>query len=119
MRSLLDVLLAVPAVLSALVLAAHFLRGQSLTGVAVALLIIPLVMVPRMWARRMAQVMLVLGSLEWLRTMWALMHLRQEIGQPWQRMAIILGSVAAFTLLAAVLLAVRPVPVPPVPDPPI
>lgn len=110
MRSLLAVLLVVPAVLCALVLAAHFLRGQSLAGVAVALLIIPLLLVPRVWARRMAQVMLVLGSLEWLRTAWTLMQLRQEIGQPWERMAVILGSVAALTLLSAVLLSVRPVP---------
>ncbi|WP_319548262.1 hypothetical protein [Desulfogranum marinum] len=47
------------------------------------------------------QVLLVLYSLEWLRTMVNLVQLRQEYGMPWVRLAIIIGGVALFTALSA------------------
>jgi hypothetical protein len=49
------------------------------------------------------QVVLVLGTLEWLRTMYELGHMRALHGQPYGRMLVILGVVAAVTLLAALL----------------
>lgn len=47
------------------------------------------------------QVLLVLYSLEWLRTMVNLVQLRQEYGMLWAGLAIILGGVALFTALSA------------------
>ena len=44
---------------------------------------------------------LVLGALEWLRTLTVLAMQRQHAGIPWLRMAIILGVVAALALVAA------------------
>jgi len=43
----------------------------------------------------------VLGAFEWLRTLMAFASMRMALGQPYLRLTLILGAVAAFTLLAA------------------
>ena len=63
------VLLYIPVVLSILVLGAHFLRYGSEIGVFAALLLIALLFLRRPWVARLMQAVLVLGTLEWLRTM--------------------------------------------------
>ena len=55
----------------------------------------------RAWAARVLQAALVLGVLEWLRTLTVLAVQRQHAGLPWLRMALILGAVAALALVAA------------------
>lgn len=100
-------LLLTPVVLSTLVLAAHFLRGGHVAVVLLVLLTLPLLLVRRPWARRVVQAVLVLGALEWVRTLVSLVQLRAMLGQPWTRMAVILGSVALVTLLSALLLETR------------
>jgi len=97
------VLLYIPVVLSILVLGAHFLRYGNSIGVFAALLLIMLLFVRRPWVARLAQVVLVLGSLEWLRTAYELGHIRALHGQPYGRMLVILGIVAAMTFCAALL----------------
>jgi hypothetical protein len=97
------VLLYVPIVLSLVVLGAHFLRYGSSVGVFAALLLIGLLFVRQPWVARFVQVMLVLGALEWLRTLYELAHIRALHGQPYGRMIVILGFVAAVTLCAALL----------------
>ena len=97
------VLLYVPVVLSILVLGAHFLRYGNSIGVLVALLLVALLFLRRPWVARMMQVVLVLGPIEWLRTMYELGHIRALHGQPYGRMLVILGVVAVVTLLAALL----------------
>jgi hypothetical protein len=49
------------------------------------------------------QVVLVLGTLEWLRTMYEIAQIRALHGQPYGRMLAILGVVAAVTLFSALL----------------
>jgi hypothetical protein len=46
-------------------------------------------------------VLLVLGSLEWLRSAITLSHARSELGQPFLRLALILGAVFLLTALSA------------------
>lgn len=53
------------------------------------------------WAARLMQLLLVLGSLEWIRTMLALITARRGLGEAWIRMAVILSSVALFTAASA------------------
>jgi hypothetical protein len=67
-----------------------------------------LLLMPRRWTARTVQVLLVLGALEWLRTTVALVDARQTSGKPWTRMAIILGSVAVFTLLSGFMFRLPP-----------
>ena len=97
------VLLYAPIILSLVVLGAHFLRDGRFLGVFGALLLIGLLFVRKSWIARLMQVMLVLGTLEWLRTMYELAHMRALHGQPYGRMLVILGIVAAVTLCSALL----------------
>ncbi len=96
-------LLYIPIVLSFLVLGAHFLRADSMIGVYAVLAVIALLFVRRPWVARIVQAVLVLGALEWLRTMYELAQIRAIHGQPYGRMLVILGVVAAVTLCSALL----------------
>jgi hypothetical protein len=98
------ILRPVATVLASLLLAAHLLRsgGPGLAAVAAALPL--LLLVRRSWATRALQLALAAGSLEWLRTLAALVDLRRGQGEPWLRMAAILGAVALVTAGAAALL---------------
>ena len=94
-----------PVLLSALLIAAHFLRAGDWALVLLALLAPALLWVRRPWAPRAVQVLLLLASLEWVRTLVDNVGQRQAAGTPWLRMALILGTVALATALSA--LAVR------------
>ena len=97
------VLLYIPVVLSILVLGAHFLRYGNSIGVFAALVLIAMLFLRRPWVARLMQIILVLGALEWLRTMYELGHIRALHGQPYGRMLVILGIVAAVTVCSALL----------------
>ena len=92
---------ALPVVLSALVLAAHFFRSRHLPFVAVSLALPLLLLVRERWSARVVQAGLVLGGLEWIRTLAFFAGQRMEVGRPWGRLAVILGVVAALTALSA------------------
>ena len=90
-----------------LLLGAHFYRAD-LTLVAVAAAALPLLLFVRAaWVARAFQVLLVLGALEWFRTMYVIAQMRIAFEQPWTRMAVILGAVALFTALSALLFETR------------
>jgi hypothetical protein len=95
------ILLLTPAVLSLLILAAHFLRHGRIELVLLALAFVGLLAVPRAWAARALQGALVAGAAEWVRTLHRLWEVRAAAGMPATRMALILGVVAAVTLLSA------------------
>lgn len=101
-------LLLVPAALSLVVLAAHFLFHQMPILTLASLALIALLFVRAMWAKRVVQVVLVIGALEWVRTMLVSMHARQANGEDYLRMAIILSAVAAVSLIAAALFETPP-----------
>ncbi len=92
---------SVVVALAILLLAAHFLRAGWLPLVVVLIAVIPLLGLRRRWVPRLFQLILGLGALEWLRTLLELRDIRMALGQPYTRMAAILGGVAVFTLLAA------------------
>jgi hypothetical protein len=102
----LSALLIVPLVLSALMLGAHFFRAAEIGLTAVCLAAPFLLAARRVWAVRVVQVLAVVGAAIWARTAVVLAGQRVAAGRPWLRMAIILGSVAAFTLLSALLVEV-------------
>ncbi len=99
---------ALPIVLSALVLAAHFYRSRNLAMVAVSLTLPLLLFVRERWSARVVQAGLVLGALEWVRTLAFFAGQRMEVGRPWGRLAVILGVVAALTALSALAVRVPP-----------
>ena len=87
--------------LALLLLAAHFYRAGLLPLAVLSVALTALLAVPRPWAARTLQVALVLGALEWLRTLAVFAAMRVAAGQPVLRLALILGAVAALMLLAA------------------
>jgi hypothetical protein len=94
--------------LSFLILGAHFLRVGALPLVALSLFLPFLLLLPRPWAARVLQVALVMAGLEWLRTMFILIAGRQAGGDPWGRMAVILGVVALVAFISAATFQLRP-----------
>ena len=91
----------VPVILSCILMAAHFSRAGRPVLTLVALALPLLLLVRRPWSARTVQLALVLAGFEWLRSIWAIASRRIEAGQPWLRMALILGVVAAFTWASA------------------
>jgi len=90
----------IPVVLSFALLAAHFYRsGQVvLAGLCIATLL--LLFFRKTWVPRLFQFLLILGALEWLRSLYFFAAMRIAWDQPWTRLAIILGAVALFTALS-------------------
>ena len=77
-------MIAVP-VLACLLMAAHFSRA-GFSGLAVALLLLPVtLLIRKRWPSRVMGVLLLAGSVEWVRTGWLLAHLRMAHGMPWVR----------------------------------
>lgn len=93
-------LLLLPPALSLLTLGAHFLRRMALLPVLICLALLRLLWVRKPWASRTVQVALLLGAAEWIHTTMTLVPARQALGEPWERMATILESVAWFTFLS-------------------
>lgn len=100
-------LLLLPAGLSALVLGAHYLRRGDLGLVVISLTLLGLLFVRRLWAARLVQLALLAGAFEWLRTLARLLPARRAAGEPWVRLAAILGAVALVAVLGAALFETR------------
>ncbi len=87
----------IPVFLSAVLMAAHFSRAGT-TVLMLLSLALPLVLLVRQpWAAHLVQLALLIAGLEWLRTLWQIAGRRMEAGQPWIRMAVILGVVTLIT----------------------
>ena len=96
-------ILLVPA-LALLLLAAHFVRAQLWFPAVVSAVLIGLLALRAQWSVLALQCCLVLGSIEWLRTLLATAAARIAMGQPYTRMALIIGVVAALTFASALIL---------------
>jgi hypothetical protein len=90
-----------PVVFSLIVLGAHFMRAGNFAMLALVFVVLGLLGVRRPLAARLVQTALVLGAIEWIRTLVTLATGRVETGQPVVRLIFILGSVALFTGLSA------------------
>ena len=102
------VLAYLPIVLSLVVLGAHFMRYGNEIGVVGSAVLIALLFIRRPFVARVVQAALVLGALEWLHTLYQLMQVRIALDQPFMRMVIILGVVAAVTACSSLLFQLRP-----------
>lgn len=96
-----------PLGLSAILLAAHFLRSGNI-GLVVLCLTAPLILMTRTrWSLIVVQALLVVAAGEWIRTALLIAQERAASGAPVVRMFTILGTVAALTLFAALPLRAR------------
>ncbi len=105
----LNALRLMPVFIALAILAAHFYRAHAWVPFGIAIALLPLLFARAPWAARVLQAALAIGALEWLRTAAALVALRQSMGLPYTRLAIILGFVAVGTGLAAFIFQARPV----------
>ncbi len=96
-----------PVFLSLLLLAAHFLRSGLIPVVIMVLLCPALLLFRRPWVARFVQIILLLGSVEWIRTLVVLVNQRRLVDQPWTRLCVVLGFVAAFTAGSALVFSCR------------
>ena len=65
--------------------------------VAAIILLLAILFVRRPWAARLVQMALLLGTLEWVRTLIGLPRNRLQAGAPLLRLVVILGAVALLT----------------------
>ena len=90
-----------PVVSCLLLLALHFFRNDNMLAMLLSILMISFVFIRRPWAARMLQICLLLGAAEWIRTTIFLAAAKNETGEPFLRLVIILGAVSLFTLLSS------------------
>ena len=90
----------VPVFISFLLLGAHFLRAGNTALVVILLAFLFLLFMKKYWVPWVIQLILLLGSLEWIRTLVSVAQFRIGADMPWTRMAVILGAVALFTALS-------------------
>ena len=95
-----NILRLLPVFISFLLLAAHFMRAGQTVLVVVLLLLLPLLLLKKFCVPWVMQFTLLLGALEWLRTIMFVAQIRMDQGMPWTRMAVILSVVALFTALS-------------------
>jgi hypothetical protein len=94
-------------VTAAVLLAAHFLRAGNLALVALCLAAPLLFLHRKRWSLIALQVLAYAAAANWVLVAVDLIRLRQQLGQRWTIAALILGTVALFTLLAGLLLNSR------------
>ena len=92
----------IPVFLSLLLLGAHFLfhTGQIAVAIIPLLFLVPL-MFRKTWVPWLTQLVLLLGAIEWVRTLYIGVNQKMAAGADWQRYALILGAVALFTALSS------------------
>ena len=91
------------ASLFCLLLAAHFLRIGLLAGVLVCIAMPAIAAWTRArWALRGVQQLLALGSVSWVVTALRIGAERRAAGEPWLRMALILGTVSVLSAASAI-----------------
>ena len=96
-----NVLKLLPVVLSFLLLGAHFYRAGLVPLTVLCVAVLFLLFLRKRSVPRLFQILLVLGAFEWLRTLYVFAAMRIAWDQPWGRLALILGGVALFTALSA------------------
>lgn len=85
-------------VLSQVVLSAHALRRGEL-GLAVAVACVPVLLLSRRgWTRLVNAAVLLAGAAQWVATGLSFVQMRQAFGEPWVRLALILGVVCVVAL---------------------
>lgn len=95
-----NLLRLLPVIASFVLLAAHFYRAELPVLVGICAFFPLLLFLRRPWVPQLFQGVLIVGALEWLRTLYMLAAMRMGFDQPWGRLALILGAVALFTALS-------------------
>jgi hypothetical protein len=87
----------IPVILSFGLLTAHFSRADLFPLMILCIIIPILLLIKKPWVARGVQILLLLGALEWIRSMFGYIEIRKAIGDDWGKLAIILVTVAVLT----------------------
>ena len=90
--------------LAAILMAAHFLRTFSIIPMLICLAVPFLLFIKKRWSLRTIQALTVIAAVIWIFTLDGIVQQRILEGRSWAASAIILGVVAAYTLLTGWLL---------------
>ena len=90
-----------PVIFSMLILAAHFSRAGNSVLMIISFILPFILFIRHSIIVRIMQAALLLGTIEWIRTVYVFSYERADAGQPWLRLVIILGVVALFTFASA------------------
>ncbi len=91
-----------PAIFSTLLIAAHFSRA-GMNALAIVLLFLPFTFfIKKPYVLRVWQFFLTVAGLIWIKVGVEMLQLRIATEQPWLRLVIIIGTIAAFNGFAAV-----------------
>lgn len=96
-----------PILLSLLLLGAHFFRAGNYPLVGAVIVLLVVVWIRKPWVARVLQVALLLGGVEWARSLFEIAQRRMQEGQPYLRLIAILGSVTLITAGSALLFLTR------------
>ncbi len=96
------------SVLCLLLTATHALRSGD-TGIMLAVLaVVPLVFLRNAWGGKVLSILLGVSALFWLDVGLGLVEMRTALGQPWVRLAVIMGGVFGVSVAGAVVCARGP-----------
>jgi len=98
------ILRSIPVFLSALLLAAHFLRWGNLPLVVLCLLFPFLLFVHRRWALRTVQALTLAGAAIWASAAYRFVRQRMLLSESWGRLILIMGLLIMVSCVAALLL---------------
>jgi len=93
--------------IAALVSGAHFFRANNYALVALCLVIPMLFLLKKGWSLMLLQLAAYVATANWVVTTLELVQFRQQLGRTWMVAALILVSVAVFTLTTGLLLNSR------------
>ena len=93
-----------PVIISAVLVAAHFLRSFSLLPMLLCLAAPALLLIKRQWSLVLLQCLSVIAAAFWMYVLYGIIQVRIFDGVSWTASAIILGAVALFTLYSGWLL---------------
>lgn len=93
-----------PAILSFLIVAAHFYRNGQLVLTILFILAPFFLIIKKDWILKSIQWLLYAAALNWVFVTYGLVYQRVLTGDPWQRLIFIMLAVFAFIVFSAVLL---------------
>jgi hypothetical protein len=96
-------------IIASLMTAAHFFRHYNYPLMAISLLVPFLLLIKKRWVLTVIQLLALAGAGVWINTIVVIARMRMHYGEPWKRMAVILGAVALFTAGSGLLLNLKKV----------
>jgi asparagine N-glycosylation enzyme membrane subunit Stt3 len=91
-------------IIASLMLGAHFMKASNLLLTLVYIIAPFILLIKKRWSLIALQALMYIGGGVWISTIIGIAQRRILSGEPWSRMAYILGAIALFTIVAGLLL---------------